>query len=169
MKVDVNTVVTLNYSLSDNETKEHIEATSNDRPMQFLYGVERLLPTFEEEIHGLAAGDTAQFAIKSADAYGEHSADKIVPIPISVFLDESGKLNEEHIKVGALLPMTDNEGNHLTGRVLTIDDKEVQMDFNHPLAGSDLLFDVTILDVRAATADELAHGHTHGEHGHHHH
>jgi len=169
MKVDVNTVVTLNYSLSDNETKEHIEATSKDQPMQFLYGIERLLPTFEEEIHGLSAGDTAQFSVKSADAYGDHAPEKIVPIPVNVFFDESGKLNEEHVKVGALLPMTDNEGNHHTGRVLTVDENEVQMDFNHPLAGSDLLFDVTILDVREATADEISHGHTHGEHGHHHH
>ena len=168
MKVDVNTVVTLNYSLSDNDTKEHIEATSNDRPMQFLYGVERLLPTIEEEIHGLSAGENTTFSVKCADAYGEHAPEKIVPIPLNVFQDENGKINEEVIKVGALLPMSDNEGNHLTGRILTIDDKEVQMDFNHPLAGTDLLFDVTILSVREATADEIAHGHTHGEHGHHH-
>ncbi len=168
MKVDVNTVVTLNYSLSDNETKEHIEATSNDRPMQFLYGVERLLPTFEEEIHGLSAGETATFSVKSEDAYGVHSPEKIVPIPLNVFQDETGKINEEIIKVGALLPMSDNEGNQLTGRILTMDENEIQMDFNHPLAGTELLFDVTILDVREATADEIAHGHTHGEHGHHH-
>jgi FKBP-type peptidyl-prolyl cis-trans isomerase SlyD len=168
MKVDVNTVVTLNYSLSDSDTKEHIEATSNDHPMQFLYGIERLLPTFEEEIHGLTAGETAQFTIQSADAYGEHSSEKIVPIPVNVFHDENGKLDEEHIKVGALLPMSDSEGNHMTGRVLTIDENEIQMDFNHPLAGSNLTFDVTILNVREATQDEISHGHTHGEHGHHH-
>lgn len=168
MKVDVNTVVTLNYSLSDSDTKEHIEATSNDQPMQFLYGIERLLPTFEEEIHGLVAGDTAQFTIKSADAYGEHSPEKIVPIPVNVFHDEEGKLNDEVIKVGALLPMSDSEGNHMTGRILTMDENEIQMDFNHPLAGSNLTFDVTILNVREATQDEISHGHTHGEHGHHH-
>ena len=52
--------------------------------------------------------------------------------------------------------------------ILAMDENEIQMDFNHPLAGTELLFDVTILDVREATADEIAHGHTHGEHGHHH-
>lgn len=168
MKVDINTVVTLNYTLSDNDTKEHIEATSNDHPMQFLYGVERLLPTFEEEIHGLTAGENAVFSIKSADAYGDRTEEKVVMIPLNVFHDETGKINEEHIRVGALLPMSDNEGNHMTGRILDIDSNEVKMDFNHPLAGQDLLFEVNILNVREASADEIAHGHTHGEHGHHH-
>ena len=129
---------------------------------------ERLLPTFEEEIHGLSAGETATFSVKSEDAYGVHAPEKIVPIPLNVFQDEAGKINEEIIKVGALLPMSDNEGNQLTGRILAMDENEIQMDFNHPLAGTELLFDVTILDVREATADEIAHGHTHGEHGHHH-
>ncbi len=168
MKVDINTVVTLNYTLSDNDTKEHIEATSNDRPMQFLYGVERLLPTFEEEIHGLSAGENTVFSIKSADAYGERAAEKVVMLPINIFHDENGAIDTNIIKVGALLPMSNSDGHHLTGMILSIDDNEVQMDFNHPLAGQDLLFDVTILNVREATADEIAHGHTHGEHGHHH-
>jgi len=64
--------------------------------------------------------------------------------------------------------MTDNEGNHLRGTILEITDETVSMDFNHPLAGTDLFFQGTILTVRAATNEELDHGHSHGAHGHHH-
>jgi FKBP-type peptidyl-prolyl cis-trans isomerase SlyD len=64
--------------------------------------------------------------------------------------------------------MSDNEGNHLRGTILEITEENVKMDFNHQLAGTDLLFDVEVLDVREATSDEIDHGHVHGEHGHHH-
>ena len=83
-------------------------------------------------------------------------------------MDESGKIDEEVIRVGAVLPMSDSEGNHLQGTILEINPTDVKMDFNHPLAGVDLQFEGTITDVRPATADELSHGHTHGAHGHHH-
>jgi FKBP-type peptidyl-prolyl cis-trans isomerase SlyD len=71
-------------------------------------------------------------------------------------------------QVGAMIPMSDNEGNHLSGKILSITDENVQMDFNHPLAGTDLHFEGSILEVRAATQEELDHGHVHGEHGHQH-
>ncbi len=168
MKVDINTVVSLQYKLTNHKTGQHIEETSADRPMQFLYGVERLIPTFEEAIFGLEAGQTAAFAIEAAQAYGMRNEEQVVMIPINVFHDETGKINTEHIFEGAILPMTDQEGNHLQGIVMAIDTEAVKMDFNHPLAGTDLHFDVTISNVREASADEIAHGHTHGEHGHHH-
>jgi FKBP-type peptidyl-prolyl cis-trans isomerase SlyD len=72
------------------------------------------------------------------------------------------------VKVGNTLPMTDNEGNRLQGVVEEITDVHVRMDFNHPLAGQDLRFKGIVLDIRDASAEELAHGHVHGPHGHHH-
>jgi FKBP-type peptidyl-prolyl cis-trans isomerase SlyD len=168
MKIDTNTVVSLSYKLTNNQTGDKIEETSPERPMEFLYGVERIIPTFEENIHGLEAGQTFDFAIASADAYGERQDDQIATIPLAVFHDESGKIDEEHIFVGALLPMTDGEGNHLRGQVKDITAENIIMDFNHPLAGTDLHFTGEIIDVREATQDEISHGHSHGAHGHHH-
>ena len=72
------------------------------------------------------------------------------------------------LQIGNILPMSDNEGNMLRGKVLAFNDKEVTMDFNHPLADMELHFNGAVLSIRAATIDELAHGHVHGEHGHHH-
>jgi FKBP-type peptidyl-prolyl cis-trans isomerase SlyD len=168
MKIDTNTVVSLKYKLSDNQTGEKIEETTPDHPMEFLYGVERIIPTFEENIHGLDKGAIFDFTIPSADAYGERSEDQVATIPISVFHNEEGQINENDIFVGALLPMTDGEGNQLRGRIMDITPEMVRMDFNHPLAGTDLHFQGEVLDVRPATDEELSHGHSHGAHGHHH-
>nr|WP_294862663.1 FKBP-type peptidyl-prolyl cis-trans isomerase [uncultured Fluviicola sp.] len=168
MTVDTNTVVSLHYKLTNHKTGEQIEETSKDQPMEFLYGVERIIPAFEVNIHGLKAGDTFEFSIPSLEAYGDKSDDHVALIPLSVFFDESGKVDDTQIKVGAILPMTDNEGNHLRGTILDIKDDTVTMDFNHPLAGTDLFFQGTILAVREATQEEITHGHSHGEHGHHH-
>jgi FKBP-type peptidyl-prolyl cis-trans isomerase SlyD len=71
-------------------------------------------------------------------------------------------------QVGAMIPMSDSEGNHMQGKIVEVDEENVKMDFNHPLAGTDLHFQGEILDIREATEDELAHGHVHGEHGHQH-
>ncbi len=168
MTIDTNKVVSLKYKLTNQQTGEQIEETAADHPMQFIYGIERIIPTFEVNIHGLKAGDAFSFGIASADAYGEHSEDHKAQIPVSVFHDEEGKMNEEEIFVGALLPMTDSEGNHLRGRVYEITPEIVTMDFNHPLAGTDLHFEGEVLEVRDATEEELSHGHSHGAHGHQH-
>ncbi len=168
MTIEVNSVVSLNYKLSNHNTGEKIEETSSENPMVFLYGVGSLIPEFEENLFGKKAGDSFEFSIVSENAYGNHSEENIVAIPISVFQDESGKINENEIRVGALVPMSDNEGNHMRGQVKEITAEIVKMDFNHPLAGTDLHFIGEILHIRQATADELAHGHVHGPGGHHH-
>ena len=89
-------------------------------------------------------------------------------IPTTIFHDEKGIFDTEMFKLGALVPMSDNEGNQLRGRIIEVDDQNVKMDFNHPLAGTALHFSGEIISVRAANEDEIAHGHVHGEHGHHH-
>lgn len=168
MTVDTNMVVSLHYKLTNHKTGEEIEETTADRPMEFLYGIERIIPTFEVNIHGKKVGDTFAFAIPSADAYGDYQDDQLAHIPLDVFNDEEGKFNDKDIVVGALVPMTDSEGNHLRGMVREINEEMVVMDFNHPLAGTDLHFEGSILELREATADEIAHGHSHGAHGHQH-
>lgn len=168
MIIEPNKVVSLHYKLSNHQTGEQIEETTGKAPMVFLFGVESIIPEFEINIAGKKAGDQFKFAIESANAYGEPSADNSAVIPLSVFFQEDGKINEQEVYVGAVLPMSDNQGNHMMGKILEMDQENLTMDFNHPLAGIDLHFEGEIIDVRPATADEIAHGHVHGEHGHQH-
>lgn len=72
------------------------------------------------------------------------------------------------LTVGNFVPMQDNEGNPLEGKIVEVNSEHVKMDFNHPLAGKTLHFTGKIVDLRDATEDELNHGHVHGPHGHHH-
>ncbi len=168
MKITANSVVSLRYKLSDQETGEHIEETTNENPLVFLYGVGGMLPDFELNIEGKTSGDLFDFHIPAALAYGEHDAQHIAMIPTTIFHDEKGIFDTEMFKLGALVPMSDNEGNQLRGRIIEVDDQNVKMDFNHPLAGTALHFSGEIISVREANEDEISHGHVHGEHGHHH-
>jgi FKBP-type peptidyl-prolyl cis-trans isomerase SlyD len=168
MQIDQNKVVSLTYKLSNHQTGEKIEETSTENPLLFLYGVGQMIPDFEANLAGKKIGDTFSFSIAAALAYGERDEQQIATIPISVFHDEAGKFDAAYFKVGAMIPMSDNEGNQLRGTIIEVNSSDVKMDFNHPLAGTDLFFEGEILEVREATADELAHGHAHGPGGHHH-
>jgi FKBP-type peptidyl-prolyl cis-trans isomerase SlyD len=168
MNIQGNVVVHLNYKLSNNKTGETIEETTTENPLVFLYGVGSMIPQFEENIEGKVIGDQCDFVILADHAYGISSAEQIVEIPLDVFKGEDGTFDANQFPVGSVVPMSDSEGNHLRGTVRSITDKFIKMDFNHPLADTDLKFEVEILHVREATQDELDHGHVHGEHGHQH-
>ena len=168
MTIEKNSVVSVNYTLTEKESGVQVEQTSKEEPFVFIFGTGGLLEDFESNLSGKKAGDTFDFFVDHARGYGVHDAQHVVMIPVDAFTGEDGSFDTENVKVGVVLPMQDNEGNRLYGKVLEITDENVKMDFNHPLAGTDLHFTGEVLAVRAATADELAHGHVHGEHGHHH-
>lgn len=168
MVIENNKVVSVNYNLSLKATGEQVEQTSKEHPFVFLFGAGGLLEDFENNLRGKKTGDTFDFFIDHARGYGVRDEQHVVMIPIAAFLGEDGKLDAENVKVGVTLPMVDNDGNRLYGKVEEITSEFVKMDFNHPLAGKDLHFKGEVLDIRAASADEIAHGHVHGEHGHHH-
>jgi FKBP-type peptidyl-prolyl cis-trans isomerase SlyD len=168
MIIKENMVVSVNYKLSNHQTGEKIEETSIENPMVFLYGVGSLIPQFEENLVEKNVGDTFDFAINAANAYGMRDENQVAMIPLDVFHDESGKFDEAYFSVGAMIPMSDSEGNHMRGKILEVTPELIKMDFNHPLAGMDLHFSGSITAIREATADELAHGHVHGPGGHHH-
>lgn len=168
MHIEQNKVVSLTYKLSNHTTREKIEETTKDNALLFLFGAGQMIPDFEKNLEGKKAGESFSFAIEAALAYGVKSDDQIAAIPATVFHDETGKFDAEYFKVGAVIPMSDNEGNRLRGTILEVSEEIVKMDFNHPLAGTDLHFEGEILEVREATADEIAHGHAHGPGGHHH-
>lgn len=156
MAIDRNKFVALSYELTaegfDGELKER--ATS-EAPLTFVYGAGLMLPKFEEHILGLKAGDEYQFKISTDDAYGPLFEDRIVDLPKDIFKVD-GKLDEEMLEIGNVVPMMDSGGNRLQGTVKSVTDDEVKMDFNHPMAGQDLYFKGTVLEVRQATDEELA-------------
>lgn len=148
---------------------EFVEQTKENDPFVFLYGSSGLLPEFERQLFGKALGETFDFRIAADKGYGKHEVENIVSIPRAAFLDEQGNFDSGMVALGKMIPMTDNEGRHLMGKVLAVDLEQVQMDFNHPLAGKELHFTGEVLQIRPATADELSHGHAHGMDGHAHH
>ncbi len=170
MTIENNKVVSVNYHLTgkiDAEPEELIEQTSIEKPFVFIFGTGGVLEDFEKNLIGKKAGDAFDFHIKTDKAYGAHNEEYVAEIPKEAF-HVDGKFDDERVKVGEELPMLDSEGHQMHGLVEDITDEHVIMDFNHPLAGYDLHFSGSVLEVRDASAEELDHGHVHGEHGHHH-
>ena len=168
LTIEKNSVVSVNYTLTEKTSGAQVEQTSKEHPFVFIFGNGGLLEDFETNLKGKKAGDTFDFFIEHSRGYGLRDEQHVVMIPIDAFTAEDGSFDDENVKEGVTLPMVDNDGNRLYVKVMEITAEHVKMDFNHPLAGTDLHFVGEILDVRAATADEIAHGHVHGEHGHHH-
>lgn len=167
MQITNEKVVTLMYELTVTDAdgeKELIETVEQEDPMAFIQGMSGLPEAFEENIEGLSVGDTFEFSIPAEDGYGEYDPTAIVELPKDIFKVD-GEYVEEMLEVGNYLPMTDDGGNQLNGRVLSVEAEFVRMDFNHPLADKEMFFKGTILDVRDATQSEIEHGHVHGAGG----
>ena len=161
MKITTNSVVSLDYTLKSNEGE--ILDTSNGRaPLVYLHGVGALIPGLENELEGLEKGAKKSVTVQPEEAYGTKSDDLLHVVPASGF---QGNIDELQIGVQVQL---DTEQGPAIATIAKIENDEVTLDLNHPLAGVVLNFEVEIVDVRTATADEIAHGHVHGEGGHHH-
>lgn len=168
MNIAKNTVVSLAYELrADNAQGDVVEKVSALEPAEFLFGAGGLLPLFEKNLDGKAAGEPFEFVISSEEGYGPIDEEAIVDIPKDVFMVD-GKIAEDLLFEGNVISMRDGEGNSMMGRVVEIADEAVVMDFNHPMAGKNLHFSGNVIAVRAATPEEVTHGHVHGAGGHHH-
>lgn len=162
MTIDNNQVVALSYTLNtieENGEKVLVEETTSENPLTFLYGVGMMIPKFENEIKGLTVGDKKSFTISPSEAYGERQDDAIAQLPVDMFQDSGMP------PVGAILPLSDNQGNNFQAVVVEVTPEVVVADLNHPMAGKTLNFDVEILSNRPATEEELAHGHAHSADG----
>jgi FKBP-type peptidyl-prolyl cis-trans isomerase SlyD len=160
MKIGKNKMVSLVYELREgNIGGSVIETIEEDSPLNFIFGTSHLLPSFESQINSLGKGDTFDFILPSASAYGERREEMIIDVPATVF-EKEGRVDENICRVGNQVPMVDSSGNPLTGIILEITDQSVRMDFNHPMAGVDLCFSGQILDVREPTQAELAGNYT---------
>ena len=158
----------MTYTLrEESSTGQMIQKVTEDRPFVYLFGIGGLLPSFKANLEGLNAGDDFSFVLQKNEAYGLPSDENIIRLDKKIF-EIDGVFDEDAIRVGEIIPMEDEQGYPLSGKILEVAEDNVLVDFNHPLAGLDLYFEGKILDVRDATHEELAHGHVHGPHGHHH-
>jgi len=149
------------YSVLDGGVKKLEEQTSADQPFVFISGYGIALPAFEEKIVALSKDDKFDFTLKPEEAFGKHDAGHVIDVDREIFTI-NGHFDHEHISVGALVPLTNEDGNHFIARVLEIGDTTVKMDMNHPLAGREINFVGTILDSRDATDEEISHLLNHG-------
>jgi len=163
MNIDTNKVVALKYELRVNaKDGQLVEKVENERPLEFIYGTGNMLKDFESNLTGLKVGDSFDFSINAENAYGQVNKDMVVDLPKDIFKID-GKIDENLLVLNKVVPMRDQQGNHLNGKIIEILDELVKMDFNHPLAGEDLYFTGEILNIREATETELSHGHLHSE------
>jgi FKBP-type peptidyl-prolyl cis-trans isomerase SlyD len=159
MKITQNTAVTLNYTMF-NMDGEVID--KNHEPIVYLHGgYDNILPAVEAALEDKAAGETVMVTMAPEEAFGEFDAELLREEEIGLFPPD--------IEVGLMFETRDPETEEtFQFRVTAIDSGRVTVDGNHPLAGMSIRFEATVLDVRAATEEEVAHGHVHGEHGHDH-
>ena len=159
MQIGKDTVVSLNYELSDTSGKV-IEKTKT--PITYLHGgYDGIFPLVESALQGKGVGDKCKVTLEPDDAFGEYEADMVRTEPKNLF--------PENISVGMQFEGAIEGSNDYTLYTVTeIADDTVVVDGNHPLAGQTLVFSGTVTQVRAATREELHHGHVHGPEGHHH-
>jgi len=168
MKVGNNKVVTMTYTLQRNDEQgEVIQKVDESKPFVQIFGVNALLPAFENNLGGLEKGNDFGFELSAEEGYGNLSDEAILKLEKKIF-EVDGVVDPEMVAVGKTITMQDNNGNPLDGKVLAVEEDNVILDFNHPLAGENLYFSGSILDVREASEEELSHGHAHGAGGHHH-
>ena len=161
MQIGKNSVVTIQYSLSDTEGKVLEES---QQAVSYLHGgYHGIFPQVEEALEGKATGYQCQVRLTPEDAFGEYDASLVRVEPRDLF--------PENVAVGMQFEgqaEDDGEDEFTLSTVKEVTDDKVVVDGNHPLADKTLDFHCTVTDVRAATSEELTHGHVHGEGGHHH-
>ena len=152
-KVEDNLVVTLDYTLIVED--EVMDSTADGEPIQFIQGIGQIIPGLENALYGLQVGDKEIIVIQPEDAYGEYD-------PESTEIAKKEEFSEEvPLDVGTFLDFSDDEGEVLSAQIIEENEDTVTLDFNHPLAGKILHFEITVIDLRPATSEELDHGHVH--------
>ena len=155
MEISQNKVAAITYTLKqDNEEGKVIETIDETKPVEFIFGQGGMLPSFENQLDGMKAGEDFKFMVPSAEAYGVFKEELLIKLSKDIFAQD-GVVNEQVLTIGNQIPMMDSQGRRMNGIVRGIEETEVKMDFNHPLAGQDLFFTGKIEMVREATYEEL--------------
>ncbi len=160
MQIEQNSIVTLHYTLKDNDG--NIIDQSDDGSFLYLHGAMNIIPGLENALAGKSAGDEFSVTVSPEEGYGAKDPGRIQEVPKEMFD------NVDEIKPGVQFHAQGPDGQAVVVTVIEVKDDAVLIDGNHALAGVDLNFSVTVVDVREATEEEISHGHVHGEHGHQH-
>ena len=150
--IQQDTVVSIDYILTD-DGGEVIDSSEESEPLTYLHGHGQIIPGLERELEGRTVGDSASVRVEAEDGYGEHDPEKVVEVPRDRF--------EFEIAVGDFVQAKQQDGTTFPFKVVEVAPDQVTLDGNHPLAGQALNFKVSVVAVRAATPEELDHGHSH--------
>lgn len=160
MQIAQDNVALIEYTLTNDEG-DVIDSSVGGEPLAYLHGHHNIIPGLEKALAGKTVGDSLKVSIEPAEGYGEFNAEMVEVVPRNMFA------GVDDIEVGMQFQAQTGQGMQVI-TVSAIEGDEVTIDGNHPLAGQTLHFDVTVKEVRAASAEELQHGHVHGVGGHHH-
>ena len=156
-----NSVVTMHYKLKDAQG-EQLDSSEGQEPLVYLHGAGNIIIGLEEQLLGKAVGDNVSAVVSAEKGYGEPVEALVQVVPKEAFGDEVDK-----VAVGMRFQAETEQG-PVPVVVTAVEDTTVTVDGNHPLAGKELHFDVTITEIREATSEEIEHGHVHGPGGHEH-
>lgn len=155
MQIADKMAVSIHYTLT-NAAGEQLDSSIGSDALVYLHGTGSIISGLEKALLGKTAGDTLNVSIEPADAYGEYNENMVQVIPRKMFE------GIDKVEVGMQFHADANNGPGVV-TVTKVEDDDITIDGNHPLAGEALTFDVEVVEVRAATEDELSHGHVHGE------
>ncbi len=163
--IEQDRAVRIHYHLTDAD-QQVIDSSEGREPLSYLHGHGTLVPGVEAALAGLKAGDEVDAVVAPEDGYGVRDPELDIRVPIDVF-EESVR---DKLGAGATFegPHPTHDGQSARFSIIEVADGQVMATANHPLAGVTLHFKLQVVDVREATAEELAHGHIHGPGGHHH-
>jgi FKBP-type peptidyl-prolyl cis-trans isomerase SlyD len=146
-----NCVVGIEYEVKQAGTTEVVDSNKGAEPLEFIIGKGQIIPGLENALVGMAQGESGDIMVAAADAYGDLNPEAVQTLPIEQF-------DGVDLVEGMTLFGQGEGGQSVQVTVTSFDDKEVNIDFNHPLAGKDLMFSVTVVTAREATADEVTSG-----------
>jgi FKBP-type peptidyl-prolyl cis-trans isomerase SlyD len=160
MQIAENTVASFHYTLT-NDAGEVLDSSRGREPLLYLHGAGNIVPGLEQAMEGRGPGDTFKVDVTPEQGYGKRHDGLVQKVPREAFQ------GVDTLEVGMQFQASGPQG-AMSVTITAIDGDQVTVDGNHPLAGETLHFDIEVADVREASAEEMAHGHVHGEGGHHH-
>ncbi len=157
MAIAENSVVSIEYDLVEDGKSDIVDSNKGEAPLEFITGKGQIIPGLEKELMKMSKGESAEIKVDAANAYGERNPEAQETLPKEQFAGLE-------LEKGMQLYGQGENGETVMVTVTDFDDNTVSVDYNHPLAGKDLVFSVTVKDVREATDDELVSGQVGGGH-----
>jgi FKBP-type peptidyl-prolyl cis-trans isomerase SlyD len=161
MQISQDMVVSIHYTLTDKAGETIDSSVEHGEPLAYLHGHGNIVPGLENALTGKTIGDKFDVSVEPAEGYGEHYAELVQQVPREAFE------GVEHLEPGMQFQADTGMGPRLF-TITEVNGDTVTVDGNHPLAGEVLNFAIEVTAVRAASEEELSHGHVHGPGGHHH-